>query len=308
MTPSLLPFVNAAPIPIEWCDENWTPQLHVIRPRQLELIPATLGRLRPLTPLSESTLANRNFRFTAHRSMNPNLLPTAGTRRAFTLIELLVVIAIIAILAGLLLPALGRVKDQAKIKMAASEMTNLRTAITAYEADYNRHPMSLAAQNASGGNDFTFISGAAGLTDTIPNSHVIKVLKDIDDADLGANAINPGHSRNPRKIAYFEGKMAVDNNSPGIGTDFLLRDPWGHPYIITVDVNDDNRSFDSIYGQLTFGGDLVGLSPHRDTAGNVVGFSLTGPVMIWSLGPDGKADPRGKANQGFNKDNILSWK
>ncbi len=65
-------------------------------------------------------------------------------RRAFTLIELLVVIAIIALLIGILLPALGRARDAGRLAVSMSNMRQLLTAMASYRHERNDNvPMKM---------------------------------------------------------------------------------------------------------------------------------------------------------------------
>ncbi len=69
--------------------------------------------------------------------------------RAFTLIELLVVIAIIALLAALLLPALQRVRRQARTMMCQSHLRQWGMALAAYTEDnQGRFPATMSGMDA----------------------------------------------------------------------------------------------------------------------------------------------------------------
>jgi len=67
------------------------------------------------------------------------------TRRGFTLIELLVVIGIIAVLAALLLPALGRARSSARAMQCVSNLRQLYLANTMYANEHSGHYAPAAA-------------------------------------------------------------------------------------------------------------------------------------------------------------------
>jgi prepilin-type N-terminal cleavage/methylation domain-containing protein len=125
--------------------------------------------------------------------------------KRFTLIELLVVIAIIGILAGLVFPALGVVRNNAKKSKASSECQSLKTAIIMYESEFSCWPAKVTGSKDAlvGGTEYV----------------------DMCDRLTGNNS---------KKMVFYEVGVGYDEKKG-------ILDPWGRPYQVILDVNFDDK-------------------------------------------------------------------
>ena len=146
------------------------------------------------------------------------------------------------------------------------------------------------------------------------NSRLIEILQDRTHYPNGIS-LNQDHVLNHKKIKYLNAESASDNKSPGIGPDLVYRDPWGNPYIVTLDLNYDGRCRDGFYSNPNVSAKQNSQSGHkaghkgleRKQIKDGTYYEYLGSVMVWSFGPDGNINPNVKAIFGENKDNVLSW-
>ncbi|MCD5390942.1 type II secretion system protein GspG [candidate division NPL-UPA2 bacterium] len=220
-------------------------------------------------------------------------LRVSGCCRGFTVVELLTVIAIIAILAAIIMPALRRARIKAHEAKAKSMIAQLEIALSMYKTDFGSYP------------DY---DGESTQYDAEADE-ILALLtgRDPDDPDWDLEDGEPGELDtigNPNwNGPYLEVKK---DDIKWINGGNYLKDPWGNPYVIIVDL--DGGTSTTYPRHNTFGFDIYSFGPDGMTEGPD-GEETSDPTCstAWDHYMDGNSDDATSAYCDKSMDDINNW-
>ena len=218
-----------------------------------------------------------------------------AVRSGFTLIELLVVIGIIALIIGLLLPTLGRVRRNARNARALADLQAIATALEVYKSDLGDYPPSLSILPP--------ISGGEMLAWTMVGPYNVALGTNIAMDGKDGPGFRVG-SRGSVYGPYLDVEKFLLPNPRPTGDSYFLKDTFGQPILYFRRLP---RPLSNLPADLYTANDnaAVGLTLNvrpLNRAGaataqdrfNPVALreKATGPYLLWSAGLDGAFGPQ----------------